>query len=105
VLSLCLSRACLGKLIVYIYIYTFPGYVSRTAGDDLLQLVEERLESILLEGEECLAGFLLGGEDAIDVGNLRWVGRRVGRREAIVAVRLAREEEGAEVVAARYKAS
>ena len=70
-----------------------------------MQLVEERLESILLEGEECLAGFLLGGEDAIDVGNLQWLGRRVGRREAIGAVRLASEEEGAEVVAARYGGS
>ena len=76
------------------------GCVSRTAGDDLLQLVEERLEAILLEGEECLAGCLLGGEDAIDVGNLqyRWAGGQV----VIVQVRLASEEEGAEVVAARY---
>ena len=68
-----------------------------------MQLVEERLESILLEGEECLAGFLLGGEDAVDVGNLqyRWVGGQV----VIVKVRLASEEEGAEVVAARYGGS
>jgi hypothetical protein len=68
-----------------------------------LQLVEERLESILLEGEECLAGFLLGGEDAVDVGNLqyRWVGGQV----VIVKVRLASEKEGAEVVAARYGGS
>lgn len=40
-------------------------------GDDLLHLVEERLQPVLLEGEERLAGLPLCLKNAVDVGDLR----------------------------------
>ena len=44
---------------------------------NLLHLVEERLQAVLLEREECLAGGLLRRENAIDIGDLSATAGRV----------------------------